>query len=181
MSLIMTDFNPTLFWVTGLSGAGKTTIAKVLVEKLRSRGQAAILLDGDVLRQLYNDDFGHDRESRFMASMQYARFCKMLVEQQVHVVCSTMSLFHHTQEWNRSNVKSYFEIFLDVPIEELIQRDSKKIYSRALSGELKNIVGIDIAAELPKKPDIVIKNLAETSVTDNVKAILTQYDQKYHA
>ncbi|EKD54684.1 MAG: Adenylyl-sulfate kinase [uncultured bacterium] len=176
----MTNFKPTLFWLTGLSGAGKTTLGILLTKKLRDRGCPVVFLDGDTLREIYNNRFGHDREGRLEASLQYARLCKMLTEQKVHVVCATISMFHQTQDWNRENIKNYVEVFVDVPLEELIKRDSKHIYSKAKAGELKNIVGIDIEPELPKKADIIIKNYNNSAVEDNVSLILETYDARIY-
>jgi adenylylsulfate kinase-like enzyme len=174
----MTNFIPTLFWLTGLSGAGKTTLASLLTTKLKDRGHPVIFLDGDTLREIYNNDFGHTREERLLASLQYARLCKMLTGQNVHVVCATISMFHQTQDWNRENIKNYLEVFVDVPLAELVRRDGKQIYSRAKAGELKNIVGIDIEPELPKKADVIIQNDLY-SPEDNVNLILKAYDAKF--
>lgn len=169
----MKKFIPTLFWITGLSGSGKTTLGTLLTEKLRKRGYPVVFLDGDILRAIYNNHFGYDRNGRLKVSLQYARLCKMLVDQKIHVVCATISMFHQTQNWNKRNFKNYIEIFLNVPIDELIHRDSKKIYSRALNGDLKNIVGIDIKPQFPKQPDIVINN---DKTKNSINLILKSYD-----
>lgn len=174
----MIDYVPTVFWLTGLSGSGKTTLGTLLTNKLRSRGNSVIFLDGDTLREVYDNNFGYDRHGRFTASLQYARLCKMLTEQNVHVVCATISMFHHTQDWNRKNIANYMEIFMDVPLSELIKRDNKKIYSRCLSGELNNVVGIDIVPEFPKTPDIIIRNPHESFIENNVDLILEKLDSK---
>lgn len=173
------EFLPTVFWLTGLSGAGKTTLANRLVLELRDRDDPVVLLDGDVMREVFGE-IGHDRNSRLKVSFQYSRLCKMLVEQGVHVVCATISLFHQTQAWNRDNIDNYIEIFVDVPLADLKNRDSKGVYSRAERGELKNIVGVDIQAELPNKADVVIKNLDGVSIEDSVALILKKYIEKLY-
>lgn len=177
----MTRFTPTLFWITGLSGSGKTTIGMILAKQLKDRGLPVIFLDGDTLREAFNNQFNHDQDSRKAASMQYAKLCKMLIDQNVNVICSTISLFHDTQQWNREHIPNYLEIFIDVPLNELKKRDVKNIYSRAQSGELKNIVGIDIKPEFPKQADLVIQNHADLSPEDNVNLILKKYDAFTHA
>lgn len=177
----MVNFIPTLFWLTGFSGAGKTTLSILLAKKLRDREHPVILLDGDILREIYDNRFGHERKERLAASLQYGRLCKLLTEQETHVVCATISMFHQTQEWNRENIKNYIEVFIDVPLSELLNRNSKKIYSRAKSGELKNIVGIDIEPELPKNPDITIQNCNNRTIDDNVNLILNVYDAKFYS
>ena len=177
----MISSTPTLFWITGLSGSGKTTIGMKLAKQLKDRGLPVIFLDGDILREVFNNQFNHDRDSRKTASMQYAKLCRMLVNQHINVVCSTISLFHDTHEWNRKHIPNYLEIFIDVPLHELAKRDIKNIYSRAQSGELKNIVGIDIKPEFPKQADLVIQNHADSSPEDNVNLILKKYDAFIHA
>ena len=146
------------YWITGLSGAGKTTLA----DKVKAKIGHAVILDGDVIRELLKTDFGHDRESRLKLAYTYSRFAKFLVESGVNVICSTISMFHEVQDWNRNNIPNYVEIFLDVDMAELERRDSKKIYSRARAGELKDVVGVDIKAEFPKNPDFRIKNNEDT-------------------
>lgn len=161
-----------VYWITGLSGAGKSTLAERLVERLRHQGKKVISLDGDVMRDLFNNQFAHTREERLAAAYQYGRLCQFLVAQNVHVVCATISMFHEIQAWNRKNIPNYIEIFVDVPITELIARDNKKIYSRGLAGELSNVVGIDITPEFPQKPDITIQNFGNTSAEKAIEQIM---------
>jgi adenylylsulfate kinase len=163
---------------------GKTTIGALLTERLRARGSAAIFLDGDVLREVYGNMFGHDRAQRLLAGQHYGRICNMLVNQHVHVVCATISMFHEVHEWNRANIKNYIEIFIDVPLPELIARDNKKIYSRGLNGELADVVGIDILPEYPKCPDIIIDNkdgMATEQAVDSILDVYTKIHYSAHA
>lgn len=168
-------FVPTVFWLTGLSGAGKTTISTQLTQALRDQGHPVILLDGDTLREVFQDTFGHDQQQRLLASQQYARLCNMLVKQQTHVVCATISMFHATQAWNREHITHYLEIFINVPMSELITRNNKQIYSRGLAGDLTNIVGIDIEPEYPRHPDLTIDNFGDMTTEHAVAMILNYY------
>lgn len=170
---------PTLFWLTGLSGAGKTTIATLLTEALRQRKEAVIFLDGDKLRELYDNTYQHDYEGRLAASMAYAKLCRLIVAEQIHVVCATISLFHVTQQWNRLHQPHYLEILIDVPLEQLKKRDSKGIYRRQASGELNNVVGIDIPAEFPLKPDLIISNHGSMTPGKAVNRILQLYENQF--
>src|ERR1700677_4389135 len=140
-----------VYWITGLSGAGKTTLGRELWQRLRAAGRAAIFLDGDVLREVIAEDLGHNLANRRKSAMRNARLCRMLASQGGDVVCPTISMFHEVQRWNR-------EIYLRVPMDELQRRDAKGIYAAARRGDLCDVVGLDVAAELPEAPDLILDN-----------------------
>ncbi len=162
---------PAVFWITGLAGAGKTTIGRALWQRLRDAGHNAVFLDGDVMRAVMADDLGHGREDRLRVALRHARTCKLLVEQGVTVVCSTISLFHEVQGWNRANIPGYREIYLQVPMSELERRDPKGLYARARRGEATNVVGVDVDPELPQAPDLLIDNHGSTSTAAAVDLV----------
>lgn len=147
-----------VYWITGLSGAGKTTIGKLFYEKLHSSKSNVVFLDGDVLREVFGNDLGHSIEDRKKSAMRNARLCKLLADQGIDVVCATISMFHDCRSWNRENIKNYKEIYIKVPFEILQQRDQKGLYSGALTKNTCNVMGIDLEIEEPIKPDIVIIN-----------------------
>lgn len=161
-----------LIWVTGLAGSGKSTIAKLLSDRLRETRPSVVYLDGDVLREAFSGSHGHDIETRRKLAARYSRICKMLVDQGVCVVAAFIAMFHDVHAWNRAHIGDYVEIFVDVPIEELIRRDQKQLYSRALSGEIVDVVGIDQPAEFPENPSLVVDNHGERSADDSVAEIL---------
>lgn len=154
------------FWITGLAGAGKTTLAETLVQKLRADGTIVILVDGDLIREVLGKTTDFDRQSRLIIGGQIARLCKNLTDQGVHVVCATISLFKEIQDWNRENIKNLHEVFVDVPMEELTKRDKKQIYSGAIAGHVKHVVGIDIPYEVSPKTDLTLIN-TEGSLNEN--------------
>jgi adenylylsulfate kinase-like enzyme len=162
-----------VFWITGLSGSGKTTLAENLLTKLNSKEKPTVLIDGDVIREIFENSSDYSRESRLKTAYQYSKLALFLAKNNINVICSTISLFHEVQEWNRKNITGYFEIFLDVEMEEILRRDSKNIYSRAQKGELKNVVGIDIKAEFPKNPEMILHNMKQQEIDNYVNKIIT--------
>lgn len=153
----------TVYWLTGLSGSGKTTIGKLLNEKLKEIKPNVVFLDGDILRDIFGNDLGHSVEERRKSAMRNSCLCKALADQGIDVVCSTISLFHSCQNWNRSHIKNYKEIYLKVPMEILIKREKNGLYTKALQGQLNNVVGVDIKPEVPVNPDLVIENNGKLS------------------
>lgn len=159
----MTD--GTVYWVTGLSGAGKTAIGRALCERLRRRGRAVVFLDGDELREVFGGDLGFGRADREKSAMRNGRLSKLIADQGVDVVCATISMFHSCRRWNRDRIERYREIYVRAPAALLIARDVKGLYGRAATGEIREVVGVDLEAEEPECPDVTIDN-DETRTVD---------------
>jgi glutamine kinase len=166
------DSSGRVFWITGLSGAGKTTLGRRLSSRLRDVGRPVTFLDGDVLRGVIAEDLDHSVENRRLSAMRNARLCRLLAEQGLDVVCATISLFHEVQRWNRENIPGYHEIYLRVPFDELSRRDSKGIYAAAHRGDTRHVVGLDVPAEAPEAPDLILDNYGELDVETAVDRIL---------
>ena len=144
-----------VIWLIGLAGAGKTTIGREVVERLR-RERPAVFLDGDDFRAIMGNDLGHSMEDRRTNAWRICRLCEHLDKQGVDVVCAILSLFHDTQDWNREHYSQYFEVFVDAPMEILMARDQKSLYSRARAGQIHDVVGIDIDFVPPPLADLVV-------------------------
>ena len=165
-----------VYWITGLAGSGKSTIAKLLSERLTGFDENVIYLDGDILRDILGEELGHNEQDRRTLSLRYSKLCQLLSNQGICVVGAFLALFHEVHKLNRKNIIDYREIYIDVPMEELIKRDQKKLYSRSLNGEVKNVVGMDIAEEKPEKPDLIIKNYGQVNPDNAVNEILQHFD-----
>ena len=145
-------------WLIGLSGSGKTTLAKKIIEGANRDTRNTILLDGDVIREIFGNDLGYSMNDRLLNAQRICQLGKFLDQQGLNVVCAILSLFPETREWNRENIENYYEVFIDTPIDILVDRDSKGIYGKYKKGEILEVAGMDIDFPVPDKSDLVIKN-----------------------
>ena len=138
-------------WITGLSGSGKTTVAKKIIGKLKKHNP--IHLDGDDLREILNikGKTTYSKKNREKIGLIYSKFANYIAKQGNFVIVSVMALNNSTFIWNEKNIKNYFEVYLNVPNQELIKRDPKGIYKSYSKGKIKNISGFDISFDEPKK------------------------------
>lgn len=161
-----------LIWITGLAGSGKTTLAKEVYKRVVKRYVNTIFLDGDDFREIMMNELGHNKEDRVKNAWRIAKLCNFLTDQNMIVICATMSLYHEIQEYNRQNNVKYTEVFVKVPIEELMKRDKKNLYSEALIGNIENVVGIDLPIEEPKLPTLVLDNSKKEYLKENISKIV---------
>lgn len=157
----------TLYWVTGLSGAGKTTVGNRLYYQMKQNANNVVLLDGDILKQIAGKDLGYDRDARIERGYRYSTLCKVLTDQGIHVIICTIAMYDEIRDWNRKNIENYVEVFLDVDMETLKKRNRKGLYSAN-----HNVAGINVEVEFPKTPDIVIVNDGTGSLEEDVRKIL---------
>ena len=157
-----------VIWITGLSGAGKTTLAIELIQRLQQYESQPIFLDGDILRNLFqvseNVLDSHGRKARIKLALKYAKMCRLLSDQGFVVVIATISMFDELYAWNRENITNYFEVYLKVPLDELCRRDPKSIYKRYKNGELINVAGLDMSIDIPKTPHLILDFETQPSI-----------------
>lgn len=163
-----------VYWLTGLSGAGKTTIGKALYARLRETDPATVLLDGDTLREVFGGVYGYEPEERRKCAMSYGRLCRLLAQQGITVVCCTISMFHSVREWNRENIQGYTEVYIKASAETLRRRDQKGLYSGVEAGSARNVMGMDMACELPRTPDVTIENDGNLTPEECAEMILEE-------
>ena len=145
--------NGILFWITGLSGSGKTTIAKKIESHILKKYGPTITVSGDDIRKIF-DFKKFSKKERFFYAMTYSKFCKYVTDNKINVIFSTVSLFHKVRKWNRSNISNYIEIYIKSDINKIIKQKKKFFYK----GNYKNIIGKNIKAEFPQSPHVIIKN-----------------------
>lgn len=170
-----------VLWITGLAGASKSAVGRGLHERMIARGETAVLIDGDELRLAIAPDLGFSRAERLESGRRNGRLCRLLASQGVDVICATISMFRECHEWNRAHLPRYFEIYLRVPMEVLIARDKKGLYSRALAGEVANVSGVDLRVDTPMAADAVIDNdggLGLEAIVNDVMERIERWDRR---
>lgn len=158
-------------WITGPSGAGKTTLANALHEKLEEMGYTAEVLDGDGIRSKLYPDLGFSREEREMHNKVVVHFAETLARNGVIAIVSVIAPYRSSREYARKEIKNFMEVYLKCPVDVRIKRDPKGLYNKALKGELKELTGLDGVYEEPENPELVL-HTHRMSVEEEVEAVI---------
>lgn len=164
----MSQSSGKLVWITGLAGAGKSSVAKEVFSRLKKQEPNTIYLDGDSLREILGGTHGYDGKTRLNLAMSYARLCAFLTNQGFNVVIGTISLFHSVHEYNSQNNSRYLEVLLMVSNSELERRNQKNLYK---SGGA-DVVGLSMSAQLPRNPSLKLVNENPQQLQENVQKIM---------
>ncbi len=143
-------------WLIGPSAAGKTTISKLLYNSIKSN-KNLVLIDGDQVRNLYENNLGYDKISRSKNTYRYINLVNWLSDFNISSIAAVISPFEKDRADCRKKIKNYYEIYLKSTRVERIKRDKKKLYLPALNGEKKNVVDVDIPFEEPKSCDLEVE------------------------
>ena len=146
----------TTIWFTGLSGAGKSTIAELLVEQLRKESIQVALLDGDIVRKTISKDLGYTKEDRDKHITRVADICALLTSDHILSIACVISPTKAIREYARNQIKKFVEVYIKCPIEICEERDVKGHYKKFRSGEIKDFVGLNVPYEAPEQPEITI-------------------------
>ncbi len=150
---------PAIVWFTGLSGAGKSTIANIVEQRLNMAGHHTTMLDGDNVRHGLNRDLGFAEADRVENIRRAGEVAKLMVESGLIVLCAFISPYRSERDMVRRLVDEgeFIEVFVDTPLEDCMQRDDKGLYAKAKAGKLKNFTGIDAPYEIPDNPEIRVR------------------------
>lgn len=143
----------TVYFFTGLSGAGKTTLGGLFHRRLKEKKDNVVLLDGDQIRPVYNEDIGYSDADRVKGAQRTFRVAKMLADQGIDVVVCSICMYSAVRNWNREQIAAYKEIYIKVRRETLLRRNQKGLYTTGT-----NVVGVDLPFDEPQQPDVVVEN-----------------------
>lgn len=142
-------------WFTGLSGSGKSTVSSLLAEELRARDLQVDVLDGDVVRQRLNTDLGFSKADRDENIRRIGRLCRELNDRGVVAIAAAISPYRAVRDEVRASLDRFVEVYMECPLEVLVERDVKGLYRRALAGEIEHFTGVSDPYEPPLNPTVV--------------------------
>jgi len=165
-----------ILWLTGLSGAGKSTLARHLAPALRQRGLPVEVLDGDEVRTNLSKGLGFSREDRDTHIRRIGYVSRLLARNGVAVISAAISPYRIVRGELREQSPNFIEVFVRCPLAELVRRDVKGLYEKALRGEIQNFTGVSDPYEEPLAPDVVVDSSQQT-VNESVAAILAKLEE----
>ncbi|MDR1551282.1 MAG: adenylyl-sulfate kinase [Holosporaceae bacterium] len=159
---IRTIMKSKLFWITGLAGSGKSTCASYLVKKLKKKHKNVIMVDGDEIRKICDNDLGYDPVDRKKNAFRIVKLCEYLFNQEMIVVCATVSLYKEIHEWIYEHFENPQIIYLDISKDIILYRNQKKLYTNN-----ENVIGQDLGFDEPIHVDFVQK-IVDTAIVFDV-------------
>jgi len=167
-------------WFTGLSGAGKSTIAEMLYHELQARGMKTEILDGDVVRQNLSKGLGFSKEDRDTNILRIGFVADLLTRNGVATICCPISPYRETRDQVRAMIGEFVEVYVHATVEEIAEhRDPKGLYKKALAGELTGFTGVDDPYEPPLDPELVVDTMVEEP-RDSLRHVLERLRELGH-
>jgi len=167
-----------VLWFTGLSASGKTTIAKAVERELIARGIRDVQrLDGDVVRQDLTRDLGFSKEDRDENIRRITFVAELLSSNGVATMCSFISPYRNARANARARCRNFIEVYVECPLETLVERDPKGLYKKALAGEITGFTGVDDPYEVPESPEIVVHTAVET-VDESTRVVMSDLERR---
>ena len=162
-------------WFTGLSGAGKTTLARLVDTDLRTRGMKVEVLDGDIIRTNLSKGLGFSKEDRDINIRRIGFVCDLLSRNGVTAIAAAISPYKEIRDEIRSSTTNFVEVYCECTLDVLIERDVKGLYKKALAGEIKNFTGVSDPYEAPENAEIRIDSGQQT-VEESAAMIMARLD-----
>ena len=166
-----------IIWITGMNGSGKTALARLLHQRLAAVGRPAELIDADDPKEILTEGLGATKEARDTAVRRVGRVAKMLARNGAVAICAALSPYREPRDLLRREARRFVEVFVDCPMEVLLERDP--IYRKAMAGEVKNVPGVDDPYEPPTHAELTIRSDSEPVQAAATRVFQTLVDLKY--
>lgn len=166
-----------VIWLTGISGAGKTTLGLILKKELEKRWGHVEFIDGDSVRRYFGNDLGYTRKERILNVKRIAFAAMLVAKNGTNVVVANIAPYIEARDFMRNHIKSYIQIYLKISVEKAMKRDVKGHYKKYKEGNLHNIVGVDDTYDIPRNPDLVIDTDANT-IEESIQQIMKFLNKK---
>jgi adenylyl-sulfate kinase len=166
-------------WFTGLSGAGKSTVAKLIEASLRDRGLRVEVLDGDVVRTNLSKGLGFSKEDRDINIRRIGFVCKLLTRNGVVAIAAAISPYRAVRDEVRQDTGRFVEVYVRCPLETLVERDVKGLYKKALAGEIANFTGVSDPYEAPLNAEVILDSDKETPEQSAAKLLAWLEEHDY--
>lgn len=165
-------------WFTGLSGAGKTTIAAIVERELRRQGHQVEVLDGDVVRTHLSKGLGFSKEDRDTNIRRIGWVCEVLSRHGVTAIAAAISPYRDVRDEVREKIDRFVEVYVEAPIDVLAERDVKGLYKKALAGEIGGFTGVSDPYEAPLNPEVVCHTDGRETPEESAARVLRVLEQK---
>jgi adenylylsulfate kinase-like enzyme len=163
-----------VIWCVGLSGAGKSTLCNAIRRRLAARGAPVVVLDGDAVREAFDNDLGYGEADRARQVGRLQRLAALLAEQRLVVLVAAVFSRPDLLAWNRERLPHYVEVYLRAPLASLEARDPKGIYARYRAGALQNLVGLDVRWHEPHSPDVTFDAVSFAEPDEMARRVLAR-------
>ncbi len=175
----MTAGAGTTIWLTGLSGAGKSTIAEILADRMHLARDPVEVLDGDVVRTHISQGLGFSRADRDIQVRRIGWICQLLNRHGVHAIVAAISPYRAARDEVRATIDRFCEVHVDCALDTLIARDVKGLYRRALAGEIQNFTGVSDPYEPPLSPEVLVRSDGTATAEDAADRILAVVERRW--
>jgi adenylylsulfate kinase len=152
-----------VIWLTGISGSGKTTVARGIAAELERKGVPFEYLDGDTVRDFFEGDLGYSRKERTQNVRRIAFAAEMLSRHGITVLVANIAPYYEVRDFIRRKIHAYTQIFLDTSLERVMERDVKGHYKKFKEGAMDSLIGVDDSYDRPRNPDLTLRTDTESA------------------
>ena len=177
MKIVKGNTMSNVIWLTGISGAGKTTLGFLLKNELEKKYGNIEFIDGDTVRDFFENDLGYARRDRILNVKRIAFAAMLVAKNGTNVIVANIAPYYEVRDFIKKRIKNYIQIYVKASIEEVVKRDVKGHYKKYKDGTMNNLVGVDDNYDIPRSPDLIIDTEKE-SVEESLTKIINFLEKR---